>query len=115
MKYSEKQPLVTVSKVKNAYHYSINHTQEQVGEEFEVESVTIVISHKLGADDYGTIVSAIVRSRYSVDDVEAIQLNYMESNTTEHKNEFASLRDWRAFAKDKAKEAIEYVANLARE
>ena len=56
-----------------------------------------------------------MRFKYSADEVEAIQLNYMESKTTEHKDEFAMLKDWRAFAKAKAKEVIEYVTGLSRE
>ena len=56
-----------------------------------------------------------MRFKYSADEVEAIQLNYMESKTTEHKNEFAKLKDWRAFAKAKAKEVLEYVTGLSGE
>lgn len=56
--------------------------------------------------DYGPLVSALVRARYSADDVEAIQLNYMESKTTEHQNQFAALKAWRATVKERAREVI---------
>ena len=56
--------------------------------------------------DYGPLVSTLVRARFSADDVEAIQLNYMESKTTEHKNQFAALKAWRATVKEMAREVI---------
>ena len=56
--------------------------------------------------DYGPMVSTLVRARFSADDVEAIQLNYMESKTTEHKNQFAALKAWRATVKEMAREVI---------
>ncbi len=66
----------------------------------------IEIDHEnvLSRNDYGKIVSAIIRAKYSADDVEAIQQNYMESKTTEHKEEFYALRDWRKMAKEVATE-----------
>ena len=51
--------------------------------------------------NYGGIVSAVVRSRYSSDNVEAIVLN--GSDTEEHAAEYAALQAWRAEAKRIAK------------
>lgn len=56
--------------------------------------------------DYPAMVTALVRSHYSADDVEAIQQNYMESKTTGHKKKFAELKEWRAQAKTLATEAL---------
>jgi hypothetical protein len=115
MRYSEIPPFVTVSKAGNLFHYTVNYLVEQVDEEYEVGSVTIAIDHNLCDDDYGPLVSAIIHDRYSPDDIEAIHLNYTASKTTEHKNEFAALNQWRATAKEKAREAIGYVAGLNAE
>ncbi len=69
---------------------------------------TIVYKHKdpLTEADYGPLVAAIVRSRYSADDVEAIMLNYSADQTEEHRLEFNQLQTWRQVAKEAAREAI---------
>ena len=69
---------------------------------------TIVYKHKdpLTEADYGHLVAAIVRSRYSADDVEAIMLNYSADQTEEHRLEFNQLQTWRQVAKEAAREAI---------
>ena len=51
--------------------------------------------------NYGGIVSAVVRSHYSSDNVEAIVLN--GSDTEEHASEYAALQAWRVHAKEVAK------------
>ena len=62
-------------------------------------------NHKepLTGDDYGRLVSFLIREKYSADDVEAIQQNYIESKTNEHKAEFTALREWRVQAKAMAR------------
>ena len=59
---------------------------------------------ELNAIDYPSVVSAIVRCRYSQSDIEAIVLN--GSDTEEHASEYASLQAWRAEAKRIAKIVI---------
>lgn len=65
-------------------------------------------NHKepLTENDYGKVVTFLVREKYSADDVEAIQQNYIESKTTEHKNEFTALREWRVQAKWMARQVL---------
>ena len=108
--YEEIPQLITVAVTKKGYHTTINFNIEEVEGGYTAESVTVITDTPICEDDYGKIVSAIVRFKFSQDEVEAIQLNYMESKTTEHKNEFFELRDWRAFAKQKAREVLDYVA-----
>ena len=69
---------------------------------------TIVYKHKdpLTEADYGPLVAAIVRSRYSAADVEALMLNYSADQTEEHRLEFNQLQTWRQVAKEAAREAI---------
>lgn len=57
----------------------------------------------LTEDDYGAMVSAIVRARYSADSVEAIMQNYIASKTIEHKAEWSELQAWRETAKELAR------------
>ena len=56
---------------------------------------------ELEAIDYPSVVSAIVRCRYSQSAIEAIVLN--GSDTEEHASEYAALQAWRAEAKRIAK------------
>ncbi|MGN0227651.1 MAG: hypothetical protein ACI4AI_06290 [Paludibacteraceae bacterium] len=56
---------------------------------------------ELKAIDYASVVSAIVRCRYSQSDIEAIVLN--GSDTDEHASEYADLQSWRSEAKRIAK------------
>ena len=51
--------------------------------------------------DYPSVVSSIVRCKYSQSDIEAIVLN--GSDTDEHASEYAALQAWRAEAKRIAK------------
>lgn len=51
--------------------------------------------------DYPSVVSAIVRCKYSQSDIEAIVLN--GSDTEEHATEYAAMQAWRAEAKRVAK------------
>lgn len=57
-----------------------------------------------GSPDYGTIVTAVIRDRYTQSQVEAIVLN--GSDTEEHAAEFTALQDWRKYAKEIAKEVL---------
>ena len=56
---------------------------------------------ELEAIDYPSVVSAIVRCKYTQSDIEAIVLN--GSDTEEHASEYAALQAWRAEAKRIAK------------
>ena len=58
---------------------------------------------------YAGIVAALIRSHYTQDDVEAIMNNYVASKTTEHKDEWQALQDWRTRAKEIAMELISLI------
>jgi hypothetical protein len=49
--------------------------------------------------DYAGIIAAIVRSKYSADDMEAVINNYLLTKTTLHKAEWNEMQSWRALAK----------------
>lgn len=51
---------------------------------------------------YGEIVTAIIRARYTADQVEAIVLNHGDGNA-DHEAEYDALQAWRAEAKRVAK------------
>lgn len=75
---------------------------------FNIEKTDDVYSYeyvviKLGNWNYGGIVSAVVRSRYSQDDVEAIILN---GGDEEHRAKYEELQEWRKFAKQLAKSVL---------
>ena len=56
---------------------------------------------ELNAIDYPSVVSSIVRCKYSQSDIEAIVLN--GNDTEEHASEYSALQAWRAEAKRIAK------------
>ncbi len=65
---------------------------------------------------YGDIVSAIINDRYSADEVQALQANYMEAKDAgsdisdekryEYLEEFETFQQWRKKAKEVAKEVL---------
>lgn len=79
-------------------------TDEEHAGQWQCEEVCYPHKTAISPADYGLIISAIVRAKYSADDVEAIQQNYMESKTTSHKSDFQDLKAWRKTAKDIATE-----------
>ncbi len=78
---------------------------------WECDEVEYNHKEPLSKDSYGHLVSALVRAKYSADEIEAIQQNYLESKTAEHKDTFAALKSWRAIAKKIAHEIISDIAS----
>lgn len=63
--------------------------------------------------DYPTIVSALIRSRYSDDDMTAVINNYLLSPDDDvAKSEFGAMQEWRKHAKEVAKAAVEEYGRL---
>ena len=56
---------------------------------------------------YGALVNAMVRAKYSDDEVEAIVCNVLAAKVTEeHKNEWLAFQDYREDCKERAKTII---------
>lgn len=70
-------------------------TNEEGVTEYEYDEVMV---EKV---DYPSIVTALIRQRYSADQVEAIILN--GNDTSEHEEEYKALQAWRKEAKAMAK------------
>lgn len=107
-------PKITVARTQGVcvYYIAISEASPvestEMGEEqlYEYNAVAVTLDHEIGEDDYGAVVSAVVRAKYSEDSVEAIVQNYIASKTAEHKAEWQALQDWRATAKALAREAL---------
>ncbi|MCR5037848.1 MAG: hypothetical protein K6A94_00715 [Bacteroidales bacterium] len=56
--------------------------------------------------DYAHIVTFIIRSRYSADQMEAILNNQVADATSKHVAEFEEMQEWRKLAKRTAKEVL---------
>lgn len=80
---------------------TINYDVVEVDNEFEFESITL----QPYVWDYGSIVSAIVREKYSQDRVEAILANNAIEAESEEMEEFQA---WRVHAKEVAHELIDW-------
>lgn len=77
------------------------HEGEEPQTKTEYVGYTVRVEQPL---EYGKVVSAIVRAKYSADDTEAIILN--GSDTPEHEAELEALQQWRAHAKEVAKQVL---------
>ena len=85
-------------------------TETRERTEYEEEHTLLVCENVdiVGAIEYGAIVAAIVRDKYSSDQVEAILAN--GSDTEAHADELAAFQAWRTKAKTIAHEVVDSVA-----
>lgn len=105
----EPQPFETVVSVglmTTIIRFDIEETEDAGQGAWQCDESEFSHKESLTESDYGRLVSFLVREKFSEDAIEAISLNYMESKTTEHKNEFAELKAWRAQAKETARQII---------
>lgn len=73
---------------------------------YECEEIEYLHREPITENDYGPMVTAIIRSHYSADEMEAILNNYVYSKTAEHKAEWNTMQAWRTEAKRLARLAI---------
>lgn len=65
-----------------------------------------------GTPTYDRLVAAIIRGRYSDDNMQAIINNHLlEDGDSEHEKEWNDMQSWRAEAKRMAKEILEEIKN----
>lgn len=102
--FETRMPLVTYEKNDNLICFDEEVITRQAQDE---EPKTFYLYNTarvpVGAD-YPTIVTAIIRTKYTEDDVEAILLNGID--TPEHKAEYDTLQAWRKTAKQIAHQVI---------
>lgn len=73
---------------------------------YECEEIEYNHKEQLSEEkDYGPMVSTIIRSRYSQDQVEAITQNYLADHEV-YKEEFYKLQQWRNIAKGMTKKIL---------
>ncbi len=85
--------------------FRIDITQTEDG--YECDEVEYNHREPLTEDDYGPMVTALIRLRYSADEMEALLNNYVASKTTEHKAEWNTMQAWRTEAKRLARLALD--------
>lgn len=126
--YYERPPLFTASRQLKGWltiiHMDVRELTEEERKEYDVpdtyvdekgvehpqEAYTAIdtfIKHQnpLTQDDYGMVVSSIVRTLYSQDDVEALTQNYIV-NPEKYQSEWNDLQGWRDEAKDVARRLL---------
>ena len=72
----------------------------------DAESGRYSVTVPLAQWDYDHIVSRIIRSRYSADQMEAILNNQVADATSKHVAEFEEMQEWRKLVKRTAKEVL---------
>ena len=95
MKYSAGTTLV---------NYNVEEVQRQITEGDTInewQADTVEVHNPV---TYSSLVSALIRTRYTADQVEAIMLN--GGDTPEHKAELEALQQWRTEAKKIAKQVL---------
>ena len=101
--------MVSIAVTPKHYHTTINYGIEQVGEEFDAKSVTIVTAGKISKDDYSAMVSALVNNEYPADRMDAVRNNYMANQSDmEAADAFTEMQRWRGAAKVIAREALRF-------
>lgn len=87
------------------YLHIVFNVKEETNDDGEIvcvaEKIEIPCQHSI---KYGELVSALIRCKYSADDVEAIVLN--GEDTIAHAEELQLLKEWRIEAKKIAKEIL---------
>ena len=88
--------------------FGIHQYEHEASDEMKHDNDPLIMACErieLEAIDYPSVVSCIVRCKYSQSDIEAIVLN--GSDTDEHVSEYAALQAWRAEAKRIAKIVVD--------
>ena len=100
---------VAITKGKNEWFLTVCYNIEEEVKDGETiysyDCATVKLYHK-PSTDRGTLVSAIVRTRFSADAVEAIVQNHISEETEGHQREWEVLQAWRKEAK---RMALEYL------
>lgn len=88
------------------YHVEHIDYDEQHGQPWRYSTVTLPV----GRYDRATVISAVIRQRYSDDEMQAIINNYLLDPTdAEAIMEFNAMQDYRRFAKSLADEFIKEI------
>ena len=87
------------------YTIAINIVEHQSGEPFLYTWEEVTFSP--GTLNYGDLVSAIVKSKYTDDEMSALINNYLlDMEDTENKAKWEAMQSWRVEAKRQAKEIL---------
>lgn len=96
-------PLISTTNVYGQIQYIIRIEIKQILDGYEWESIEL----PRGVWNKSIIISSIIRSRYSTDDVEAIINNVLSDPLDETRMaEYKTLQEWRKYAKEQATELM---------
>ncbi|MBQ6188816.1 MAG: hypothetical protein IJK45_01420 [Bacteroidaceae bacterium] len=101
--YGEEKPaMVTYIHQLGQRKYTLNVMVEEVDDEMLGQWRWISVELPIGQYDYGTIVSALVRAKYSQDEMEAALFN-------QSPEELEDINQWRTLCKKVAHEVLEEI------
>lgn len=110
--YSDTQPpFVICEKHLGQKTYTINYNiekleEERLGQQYRYSTVTL----PAGEYDRATVISTIIRHRYSDDEMQAIINNYLlDPSDEESIGEFYEMQNYRRFAKSVADRFVDYI------
>lgn len=102
---NEKHAMVTYIHQLGQRKYTLNVMAEEVDDEMLGKWRWISVELPIGQYDYGTIVSALVRAKYSQDEMEAALFNQIPEDLEE-------INQWRALCKEEAHKVLQEISNL---
>lgn len=101
--YSNSQPqMVETNGMKRVFNFDIEEVEQEDG---SIQYRYHTAEGNIFNWDYSHLVSAIIRTKYSADDIEAIILNRGDGDQ-EHEEQYEALQQWRRHAKELAKSVI---------
>lgn len=102
---SKERPVkMLVTKGRYVIHVTANLGVTEVDEGYEYEPIHLQMAD---SPTYDTLITALIRYKYSSDAMEAIINNYLYEATEKAKEEFAAMQAWRNEVKSFAKEVFE--------
>lgn len=110
-KQGNEKPQSIRSKIElGAPRYTIAFDMQERNGQYEWSEVTF---DKLGAPSYENLVAAIVKGRYTDDEMTAIINNHLlDDGNEEHSEEWREMQAWRKEAKETAKEMLQVFEDM---
>lgn len=113
-KYYDERPepfetIRSVGTMITVIRFNVKESEDKEQGMWQSDEVTFAHREPLADDDYGPLVAALVRARFSADAVEAILNNYLGGSKA-GQEEFDELQLWRDEAKRTAREVLGYGA-----
>ena len=111
--YHHRKPQFVVSeRYLGMIQYTINYSVEDISESENTQEYRyLTVELPPGVRDRGAVISAIIRQRYSDDEMQAIINNYLlDESDAEARQKFQTMQQYRQYAKSIANKFIDEIS-----